>query len=474
MTEAVAEPGLHQHPFAGDEDRAFFGHPRGLAFLIVAEGFWAFAYYGMQAILTLYMTQQLFTPGHIEHVVGFPAYRAALQSVFGSMTTLALASQTYGLATALIYGLPILGGLIGDRWLGQTRTIVLGMGLLTMGQWLLVTEAGFLGALALMILGAGLVKSNLVGQIGRLYALDDVRRTRAFGLYLILANVGGFLAPLVCGTLGERAGWAYGFEAAGAGATVALVIYVVGRRHMPPDALRVKAGHAEASRLHRADGRIVIALLLVLVGELLYFGTYNQAFNIFPVWAKAHVDRRLFGFEFPVTWFSALDGVLTILGTVIAVRVWARQERGGRPANDAGRIATGCLMGLGGFALLGVAAASAPGAARATPLLPLGFFLLVDFGIPWVDTVTMALFTRAAPKAINTTMIGIYYLSFAAGNFLVGWLGQLYERMSPTAFWAMHAAIMGVGVLFFVLAGAWLRRTLSPEHVAAVEPELTL
>lgn len=464
MTTAVAEPGLHEHPFKGEEDRAFFGHPRGLSYLIIAEGFWAFAYYGMQALLTLYMTQELFTPGHVEHIIGFPAYRAALERVFGPMTTLALASQTYGLATALIYGLPILGGFIGDRVLGQTRTIALGLVLLALGQWLLVTEAGFLCALALLILGAGLVKSNLVGQIGRLYSLDDSRRTRAFGLYLILANVGGFLAPLICGTLGERVGWRYGFQAAGAGATLALLVYLIGRRHMPPDALRVKGDHVEAPRLRKGDERIVAALLLVLVGELIYFGIYNQAFNIFPVWAKAHVERHLFGFEFPVTWFSALDGVLTILGTVVAVRVWARQAKGRREPSDAGRIAFGLVLGVAGFSMLMLASL---GSGRTSPLLPAAFFILVDFGIPWVDTVTMALFTRAAPKAINTTMIGVYYLSFAAGNFLVGWLGQFYERMSPAAFWGIHAGIMGVGVVFFMVAGPWLKRTLAPR----AEPE---
>lgn len=258
-----------------------------MAYLIAAEGFWAFAYFGMQGMLTLYMTQELFLPGHREHVLGFEAYRAVLQGMFGPLSTLGLASQTFGLATSLIYALPLLGGLVGDRWLGQRRTITLGLVLTTLGHLLLITEAGFLAALLLLILGAGLIKSNLVGQIGRLYAVDDSRRTRAFGWYLIAANVGGFVTPLICGTLGERFGWRYGWQAAAVGMGLALVVYLSGRRHLPPDALRIRRdGAVSAAKLRSGDGRILFALGLVLIPEVLFFGAYQQAFNIFPVWAR--------------------------------------------------------------------------------------------------------------------------------------------------------------------------------------------
>jgi len=216
-------------------DAGFFGHPRGLAYLITAECFWAFAYYGMVALLTLYMTRELFTPGHIEHVIGIGPYRRAQEALFGPMTPLALASQTFGLVTGLVYATPIVGGLITDRWLGQKRGIVLGFVVLSVGHLLLVTEAGFLAALLLIVVGAGFVKSNVTAQIGRLYGPDDGRRTRGYGLFLIAVNVGGFVTPLVCGTLGEKVSFRYGLFAASVGMLLALVVYLAGLRHMPPD-----------------------------------------------------------------------------------------------------------------------------------------------------------------------------------------------------------------------------------------------
>lgn len=459
---------------SGRVDASFFGHPRGLAYLITAECFWAFAYYGMVALLTLYMTRELFTPGHIEHVVGMGPYRAVQEALFGPMTPLALASQTFGLVTGLVYATPIIGGLISDRWLGQRRGVVLGFCVLAVGHLLLATEAGFLAALLLIVVGAGFVKSNITAQIGRLYAPDDGRRTRGYGWFLIGVNVGAFVTPLVCGTLGEKVGFRYGLFAASVGMILALLIYVAGLRHMPPDQIQARAKSGSGRRappLGRSQGAILLALAVLLVAQLLNVGTYNQAFNIFPVWAKAHVDLDVMGFQVPVTWFSALDGAFTILGTAVSVRFWAMLARRGREPGDVLRATIGCGMTGAGFLILGLASAAA-GSGKVPILAGVGFFLFADFALAWVDVVVMSLISRAAPPGWSTTMMGVFYLSYAGGNFIVGGLGTLYERMTPAGFWLVHAAIAGAGVAYLLVLGRWLRSVLAPAAGAETAPPL--
>lgn len=443
-------------------DTAFFGHPRALGFIVATECGYAFAYYGMVTILTLYMTHQLFQPGHVGNIWGFGEYSRFMEQFFGKKTPLALASLTFGMATSVGYLTPMLGGIVGDRILGQRRTVVLGLSLLTGGFAALVTEQGFLIALLLIVLGAGMVKSNLLGQIGRLYGPDDPRRTRAFGIFLIAVNVGGFLTPLVVGTLGEKVGWTQGLIAAAVGMAFGLTAYLLGFSQMPGDAMAAPKAETKApsGEGRPGDWQIVLALVPVLIAATLIVGTYNQAFNIFPVWAEKHVQLNAFGFTIPVTWFSAMDGILTIIGIALAIRIWAWQERGGRPARDITRVMTGCALTAIGFSILGISALIA-GPAKVAIYAPILFFVFVDSAIPWCDTVIQALITRVSPVRMTTTLLGAYFLTYAAGNFLVGWLGSLYESMTPAMFWGIHAATAGGGVLLLAIAGPALHATLS-------------
>ena len=151
---------------AGGDDRAFFGHPRGLGWLSYAEFWERFSYYGMQALLVLYMTHRLLQPGHVEHVFGFAAFRSMLEAVYGRLSTQALGSVIFGLYAGLVYVTPIAGGLLADRVLGRTRTVVLGASLMAAGHFLMASESAFLLALLCLLLGAGCFKGNLAAQIG--------------------------------------------------------------------------------------------------------------------------------------------------------------------------------------------------------------------------------------------------------------------------------------------------------------------
>jgi proton-dependent oligopeptide transporter, POT family len=454
------------------KDDAFFGHPRGLAYLIAVEGFWAFGYFGLQAVLTLYMTHQLLTPGHVEHIFGFSAYRRMLQGGGVALSPLDIASQTYGLLTSVSYALPLLGAFVADRWFGQRRTMILGLVVLVAAMATLVTEQGFLIACGLIVLGTGLLKCNLMVQVGRLYAIGDPRRTSAFAYYLVCANIGSFTSPLIAGTLAEKVSYKAGLIALAVGMALALVSYLAGHARIPKDPPRRSAvGAVKAAPLHRHEIALALVLVTALVPEVLYFGAYNQAFNIFPVWAADHVERHLFGLEMPVTWFSTLDGILTIAAAMIAIRLWDGQAARGRPMGDMARMAVGAGLGVIGFGVLAVAAATS-GAGKAPLWAGAVFFLFVDFAIPWVDTVTMALVSRAAPASINATMMGIYGLSLAAGYFVTGQLGRVYSHVSPAAFWALHAGLCLACLAFLALAGPPIARALaaprhSPEPAAA-------
>jgi POT family proton-dependent oligopeptide transporter len=201
-------------------------HPPGLALLFFTETWERFSFYGMRALLVLYMTEQLLIPANAHRVLGYGPLRTALESVFGPMSTQALSSQVYGLYTSLLYFTPVLGGLLADRVLGQFRAVVLGASLMAVGHFLMASDRLFLVALLCIIVGNGFFKPNVSTQVGRLYSRTDSRRDSAFSIFYMGINLGATVAPVVCGTLGEVYGWHYGFAAAGVGMVIGLVIYI--------------------------------------------------------------------------------------------------------------------------------------------------------------------------------------------------------------------------------------------------------
>src|ERR1041385_7534687 len=223
------------------EDRAFFGHPRGLGYIAFTEAWERFSYYGMQSLLILYMVHQLLHPGHIEHIAGFAPFRHFLETLYrGPLPVQPLASAIFGLYTGLVYLTPIGGGFLADRLLGRTRTIVIGALLMAAGNFLIAYDVTFLIALTLLLIGVGCFKGNLASQVGGLYATGDTRRADAFQIYYIFINAGVIISPLIAGTLGEKVGWQYGFGAAGGGKVVWFAVLLLGRQYLPPDSPAVE------------------------------------------------------------------------------------------------------------------------------------------------------------------------------------------------------------------------------------------
>jgi POT family proton-dependent oligopeptide transporter len=437
---------------ADADDRAFLGHPKGLGYLAFTEAWERFSYYGMQTLLVLYMVHQLLLPGHIEHIAGFDAFRSLIDRKH-NMSNQALASATFGLYAGLVYFTPFFGGLLADRVLGRTRTIVLGACLMALGHFLMAFDVSFLLALVCLMLGSGCFKGNIATQVGQLYSETDNRRADAFQIFFLGINAGVIVAPFVTGTLAEKVAWHYGFGAAGVGMLISLVIYLSGRRHLPPDLPRTTS--AERAAKPPLTGRDVrVATLLVLLIPVLAASVVGnqEIFNAYLIWAERSADLQLFGHKILTEWMISVDSIVsvaTIAGMVIFWRWW--KMRFTEP-DELGKIIIGCFFGAIGVASLALGTVLTPAGGKVGFGWLLAFHLLNDIGFANVLPVGLALYARSAPRAVAGSIVGLYYLHLFAGNLFVGWLGGQLEKMPAVQFWLVHAALVGgAGLVFFVV-----------------------
>src|SRR5215468_173173 len=325
-----------------------FGHPRGLTFLFATEMWERFSYYGMRALLVLYMVKYLLHPEHADNVIGLAALRHGLEAISGPLETQPFSSHIYGFYTALVYLTPLFGGILADRVLGQHRTILLGAALMAAGHFMMAFEPLFLIALTTLILGNGAFKPNMSAQVGGLYAPGDRRRDRAYSIFYVGINLGAFFSPLVCGTLGEELGWHYGFTAAGIGMTIALVIYIYAMRTLPPDQLqRAKAAGGEVKPLERAEWHAILALIVLFLPTTLFWATYEQQGNTIALWADDHTDRSInlliWHGEIPTTWFQSFNPFMIFAFTPFIVALWAWQSKRGSEPSSVTKMSLGCF-----------------------------------------------------------------------------------------------------------------------------------
>lgn len=459
MTTAADAPCLPSE----QSPREIWGQPRGLAYIAFTEAWERFSFYGMQALLVLYMAGHLLHSGNVEAVWGFAGFRSAIETVTGPLSVQALASQIFGLYVGLIYFTPVLGGLLGDRVTGRKRAVLGGAGLMAVGHFLMAFEAAFLPALGSLILGAGLLKGNLAAQVGDLYAKNDSRRDGAFTIYCTAINVGATIAPLICGTLGELYGWHYGFGAAGVGMLIGIVIYLAGFRYLPPENAAIERG--DKPKLTPGDGRVIVALLVVLSITALYWTAQAQVWNTYPLWLRDHVGRDIFGWTVPVTWFQSLDSLAVLLLAPVMVMVWRKQAKRGTEPAELSKIAIGCCAFGIACLLLSLGELTA-GNGKVALIWPVVFHFLCAVGYLYIAPIALALVSRDAPAAVNAMMVGAYYLGIFIGGIVSGWLGRFYEPVGPLGFWMIHAAVVASGALFVLLLRTWLVRALRSKAAA--------
>jgi len=456
MTDAVFTP-----PAGKD----ILGHPRGLAYLVFAEAWERFSYYGMQALLVLYLTQYLLLPENLAHVVGFVPFRAFLEGLYGPLATpVTLAAAITGLYSAGVYFTPMIGGWIADQFLGRTATVALGAIFMVAGHFLMAFDVAFIAAILCLFVGVGLFKGNIASQVGELYGPGDLRRSNAYQTFLLGVQIAVIIAPIVTGFLGEKIAWHYGFGAAGVGMAIALVVYLSGRKYLPPE--RPRGAAAKAAPQPKLTGRdwATMAVLVALLPVLAMTAIGNQEiFNAYLLWGEQNYNLVFFGETMPVSWLVSLDAIistLTVGGALVFWSVWAKYWK---EPDEIVKLAIGALIAAGAPLLLAAASAHVVATGQKVSLLwGIGFHVINDVGFAMIFPVGLALFSRAAPRQVGGLFIGIYYLHLFICNFATGKVAGLIETMDGSTFWGMHAAIIAAGAVLLVVFALLFRKLLAP------------
>ena len=446
MTVADATP---DYEIGTHDDRAFLGHPKGLGYLGFTEGCERFSYYSMQTLLVLYMVNYLLVPGRMEHVVGLEWLQA---NVYHGISGQPLASAIFGTYAALVYGTPVLGGIIADKFLGRDLTLIIGGVLMAIGHFLMAIESAFVFALLALVLGVGAFKGNIATQVGALYGPNDLRRAMAFQIFYIFINVSVIVAPLISGTLGQKVGWHYGFGCAGVVMVLGLCIYIAGRRHLRPEELKSPGEDPELRQpLTREDWMCVLYLLILIPVLAVSLLTNQEIFNAYLVWGDQHFDLSLFGWAFPSSWLITIDAAVsfTMLVAVAAFWKWWGMRR--REPDEISKIIIGSVFTVAGGLCLFMAALTQPPGGKISMFWPMMFELFNSIGFAHVLPISLALFSKISPKQITSTVIGLYYLSFFIANAVVGYVGGLYSSLPTTTFWLIHVASAVFGLVAFVI-----------------------
>ena len=416
MTVASPPVGALPAPPAGP---TWFGQPRGLTILFLTNMWEQFSYYGMRALLVYYLTKQLlFAQGQ--------------------------ASSIYGTYTACAYLTPIVGGFVADRYLGKKRAVIIGGSVMALGHFMMTFPALLFPALGTIALGNGLFLPSLPSQVGALYRPDDPRRGWAYNVYYVGINLGGLLAPLLCGTVGELYGWHYGFGLAGIGMVAGLVIYLAGQRYLPPEPARTPLAAAPARG--RFGRQTVLLMLGIGLAVTAFRAAYEQSGNTLALWADAGIDRRFGGGSIPMTWFQVLNPLFVMVMTPPLLAWWARRAAAGHDQPAARRMATGALIVGLAFLMLAAVAWMAGGGRAGWPWLAL-FFAIFTLGELLILPTGLGLFARLAPPGLSATAVAAWFFISFTGNLSAGQVGRLWSGVPHHLFFLLMAGIAAVSAL---------------------------
>lgn len=414
--------------------RNLFGHPAGLTVLFLTEMWAQFSYFGLQANLVYYMTGEL----------NFSQTQSSL---------------IYGLYGATAFFSPFFGGIISDRWLGPTRSVVFGGVLMMLGHFAMALPSLLLPALALVALGNGLFVPPLAVQVGNLYHDDDPRKSHAFSVYYMGINVGAFLAPLVCGSLGEIAGWHYGFAAAGVGMFAGLCIYLAFRSTLPAERPRtVKTGSVAPKTAPRGSRTWLMQICALIAVVVLFRIGYEQSGNVIALWIQQKTDRSiaLGGMQFivPATWFQSINPLLIIALTPLFLAVWRRSERMGRSTNLPWRMSLGCVFAsIAMWVMVTAAAVQATAGQEVSSAWVLSYFVLLTIGELMVLPVGLTLISSLAPAEVAGAAMGAWYIAKFLGSLLAGVLGSYWGEIPATWFFSLGALSCLAGSALLLLWG---------------------
>jgi len=423
------------------QNRQLFGHPIGLFVLFLTEMWERFSYYGMRAILVLYLVGKTTSdnPG-----LGWTDPEAL---------------SLYGTYTMLVYVMSIPGGWIADKFIGQKKSVLVGGILLVFGHGILAVEEmwAFYTGLGLIIAGVGMLKPNISTMVGGLYKQGDIRRDKGFTIFYIGINVGAFLSSLIVGYVGENYGWHYGFGLAGIGMLLGLIVYVMGQGYLKDVGNFLGASDNKDKDLMdkpltkiEKDRMIVLFISFLLV--IVFWGAFEQAGGLMNIYASEKTSRMLMGFEVPASWFQSLNAFfIIVLGSAIA-GYWASRKLKGKVSSSLFKMCLGLIiMGAGFFFMTGASAQHSATGSSAMYWLVLAY-LLHTIGELCISPVALSYITKLAPVKYASIMMGVYFAMTGFGNKLAGFLGESATELGEYTIFtgiALFSIVFGLLVLVF-------------------------
>ncbi|MDA8971666.1 peptide MFS transporter [Flavobacteriaceae bacterium] len=422
--------------------KELFGHPVGLYVLFFTEMWERFSYYGMRAILVLYLVAEA------------TADNAGLGWSNGDALSL------YGTYTMLVYVASIPGGIIADKLIGQRKSVLLGGILLVFGHSVLAVEEmwAFYTGLGLIIGGVGMLKPNISTMVGGLYKQGDIRRDKGFTIFYIGINVGAFLSSLIVGYVGEVYGWHYGFGLAGIGMALGLIQYVLGQKHLKHvgNFLGTSENEEEKAASKRPLSKIekdrVVVLFISFLLVIVFWGAFEQAGGLMNIYASEKTNRMLMGWEVPASWFQSLNAMFIIIfGTVVAA-YWAKRKLNGKLSTSLFKMILGLIiMGAGFFFMTGASMQYDDGGSSAMYWLVLAY-LFHTIGELCLSPVALSYITKLSPVKYGSIMMGVYFAMTGFGNKLAGLLGESASELGEYTIFtgiAVFCVLFGLLVMVF-------------------------
>jgi POT family proton-dependent oligopeptide transporter len=462
-----------------------FGHPRGLTWLFTTEMTERFSYYGMRALLPIYLVNFLLLPGRAEHVIGYSTMKGFYEWMRGPLGVQAYESMIYASYTGLVYFTPLIGGYLADRYFGRRYTVIVGALLMAAGHFLMAFESYLFIALGFLVLGNGAFKPNISTQVGNLYKAGDSRIDRAYSIFYVGINTGAALGTFICGTLGEEVAWHYGFGAAGVVLLLGTLVYAFALNTLPRDEpTRNKSAPSDAISLKftRRDWSAVATLISLFVPCILFWATYEQSGNTIEFWTQDFTNRTIalgsWQFEIPVTAFQWVNPVMIFAFTPLVIGVWNRQRARGRESSVIQKMVIGCLLVAASYAVLALAAYLAGPGGKSHWLWTILYFAVLTTGELYFSPVGLSLYAKTAPVRIGSLMMGVWLATSFPGNFLAGYLGSYWSEMDKQRFFLMIGGIIGaaaVVIWLFDRPVRWLLQSaLAEQRRVSAQGEMSM
>lgn len=426
-------------------------HPKGLYLLFMTEMWERFSYYGMRALLVLYLTQAVLEGG-----MGFSEENATL---------------LYGFFTGLVYMTPIIGGWLADNYLGQRRSITIGGITMMLGQFCLASLNSvsmlYLG-LFLLIIGNGFFKPNISVLVGDLYQPDDKRRDSAFTIFYMGINLGAGISPLVCGWLGMQYGYRAGFLAAGIGMLLGQLIYnFIGPKYLG-DLGRVAVGnknHPNSNNhpLTKAEKDRTWVIIIIVMFCVFFWAGFEQAGSSMTLYTEKYINRNVFGFEIPTAWFQSVNAFFIVLLAPLFSMLWtflaARNREPGVPI----KMGFGMIMLGVGFVLMVLACLQRGGdnpdeTIKANLLFLVGAYLLHTFGELLLSPIGLSMVTKLSPVKLASLLMGVWFLSSFVANIMGGFIASYASKMGAMSIFVTIAGVSILLGLVLISMNKWLFR----------------